>query len=133
MVLVKIPIKIIERPQSETRCTSTSASATTSKVPFLSIKKSIFEKIQKSSISSKYKCIKCKRYEIKIIVVMCVNFLISAPLMNLSSDLLDAIKNQTYRLKPVKMIQKKRRQSSPPEDFSIAKSLQGELPWGMVT
>jgi hypothetical protein len=50
--------------------------------------------------------------------------------MNLSSDLLDAIKNQTYHLKPVKMIQKKRRQSSPPEDFNIAKILARRIAMG---
>ena len=50
--------------------------------------------------------------------------------MNLSSDLLDAIKNQTYHLKPVKMIQKKRRQSSPPEDFNIAKILARRISMG---
>ena len=61
---------------------------------------------------------------------MCVNLLISAPLMNLSSDLLDAIKNQTYHLKPVKMIRKKRRQSSPPEDFNIAKILARRIAMG---
>ena len=49
--------------------------------------------------------------------------------MNLSSDLLDAIKNQTYHLKPVKM-QKKRRQSSPPEDFNIAKILARRISMG---
>jgi hypothetical protein len=74
MVLVKIPSKIIEQPQLETKSSSTPTSATTSKVPFLSNKKSLLEKIKKSSISSKYKCIKCKRYEIKLIVVMHVNF-----------------------------------------------------------
>ena len=130
MVLVNIPLQIIERPQSETRRTSTSASATTSKVNFLSNKKSLFEKIQKSSISSKYKCIKCKRYELQLIVFICVHILISAPLMNLSSDLLDAIKNKTYHLKPVKMIQKKRRQNSPPEDFNIAKILARRIAMG---
>ena len=50
--------------------------------------------------------------------------------MNLSSDLLDAIKNQTYNLKPVKVIQKKRRQSSPPEDFNIAKILARRIAMG---
>jgi hypothetical protein len=50
--------------------------------------------------------------------------------MNLSSDLLDAIKNQTYHLKPVKMIQKQRRQSSPPDDFNIAKILARRIAMG---
>jgi hypothetical protein len=51
-------------------------------------------------------------------------------MMNLSSDLLYAIKNQTYHLKPVKMMEKKRRKSSPPEDFNIAKILARRIAMG---
>ena len=50
--------------------------------------------------------------------------------MNLNTDVLDAIKNKTYHLKPVKRNQKKRRQSSPPEDFNIAQILARRIAMG---
>ena len=49
--------------------------------------------------------------------------------MNLNTDVLDAIKNKTYKLRPVKT-QKKRRQSSPPVDFNIAKILARRIAMG---
>ena len=53
-----------------------------------------------------------------------------APLMNLSVDLLAAIKNQTYSLRPVKISKKKRRQSSPAEDYNIAQILARRIAMG---
>ena len=49
--------------------------------------------------------------------------------MNLSTDVLDAIRNKTYQLRPVKT-QKKRRQSSPPVDFNIAQILARRIAMG---
>ena len=53
-----------------------------------------------------------------------------APLMNLSVDLLAAIKNQTYSLRPVKFNKKKRRQSSRAEDYNIAQILARRIAMG---
>ena len=53
-----------------------------------------------------------------------------APLMNLSVDLLAAIKNQTYSLRPVKIPKQKRRQSSPAEDYNIAQILARRIAMG---
>ena len=50
--------------------------------------------------------------------------------MNLSADLLDAIKNRTYRLRPVRITEKKRRQSSPAEDYNIAQILARRIAMG---
>ena len=59
--------------------------------------------------------------------------LIPAPLMSLSADVLDAIRNQTYRLRPVRITEKARRQSSPPEDFNIAQILARRVAMGYDT
>ena len=53
--------------------------------------------------------------------------------MSLSADVLDAIRNQTYRLRPVRITEKARRQSSPPEDFNIAQILARRVAMGYDT
>ena len=50
--------------------------------------------------------------------------------MNLSTDLLDAIKNKTYHLRPVKIAENKRRRNSPSEDFKIAQILARRIAMG---